>query len=131
MLWHYQHFPIAGHINPKHTLELMTRKYYQQHIAHKVKSYSLACFTGQCIRLVQHWQHGSIEPPPQPHSPWSDNLINTIVSLRVSCKKCHAKLHSAILVVVDYYTKQVHYFLCYDLPNSVGLAKILTRKLFL
>jgi transposase InsO family protein len=57
--------------------------------------------------------------------------MDFIVGLPESCWKHHAKPYKAILVVVNWYTKQARYFLCHDLLNAFGWAEILARKLVL
>jgi hypothetical protein len=123
--------PVAGHFGLKRTLELLAKKYYWPGMACKVKAYTRACSTCQRIRPVRHRPHGSMELLPQPRGPWTDISVDFIVGLPVCRRKCHAKPHNAILVVVDRYTKQVRYFPCHDTLDAVGLAKILTRKLVL
>jgi hypothetical protein len=68
---------------------------------------------------------------PQPRGLWTDISVGFIVGLPVSCRKRYAKPYNAILVVVDWYTKQARYFPCHDTLDAVGLAEILTRKLVL
>ncbi len=57
--------------------------------------------------------------------------MDFIVGLPVSCLKHYMKPHNAILVIVNWYTKQAHYFPCHNTLDAVELAKILTRKLVL
>ncbi len=93
--------PIIGHFGSKRTLELVARKYYRPGMARKVKAYTRACLTCQCVRPVQHRQHRSMEPLPQQSGPWTDNSVDFIMGLPVSCRKRHVKPYNAILVVVD------------------------------
>ncbi len=131
MLWHNRNDPIAGHFGLKRTLELVARKYYWPGIARKVKAYTWACLTCQRICPVRHRLHESMELLPQLRGPWTDTSMDFILSLQVSHWKHHAKPHNTILVVVNWYTKQVRYFPCHDTPDVVGLAEILTMKLVL
>jgi hypothetical protein len=54
-----------------------------------------------------------------------------IVRFLVSSQKLHMTPCNAILVIVDWYTKQVHYFLCHDTLNMFEPASFLTKKLML
>jgi hypothetical protein len=52
-----------------------------------------------------------------------DKYINGfIISLLVSYRRHNTKPHNAILVVVNLYTKQVHYFPFHDTLDVVELA---------
>jgi hypothetical protein len=123
--------PIVGHFGMKRTLELVARKYYWPGIAREVKAYTQTCSTCQRVCPVQHRLQGNMEPLPQPRVPWVDILVDFIVGLPVSRRKCYAKPHNAILVVVDRYTKPARFFPFHDTLDAVGLAEILTRKLVL
>ncbi len=57
--------------------------------------------------------------------------MDFIVGLPESRRKRHAKPYNAILVIVDRYTKQAHYFPCHHSLDAIGLAGILYRKLVL
>jgi hypothetical protein len=72
-----------------------------------------------------------MESLPQLRGSWTDISVDFIVGLPVSHQKRHAKPRNAILVVVDWYTKQARYFLCHDTLDIVGLAEIITKKLML
>jgi hypothetical protein len=72
-----------------------------------------------------------MEPLPQPCGPLTDDLMDFIVGLLDSSRKCHAKQLNAILVVVNQYTQQAHYFLSHNLFNVIGPAEILAQKLSL
>jgi hypothetical protein len=54
-----------------------------------------------------------------------------VVGLPVSHCKLHTKFYNAILIAINWYTKQVHYFLCHHTLKAFGLAAILNRKLVL
>jgi hypothetical protein len=123
--------PITGHFSSKRTLELVARKYYWPGMEREVKAYTRACSTCQRVHQVWHWPHGSMELLPQPRGPWTYISVDFNVGLPVSRRKRPAKPHNAILVDVDWYTKQARYFPCHDTLDAVGLAEILTRKLVL
>jgi hypothetical protein len=123
--------PIAGHFGAKRILELVARKYYWPGMSREVKAYTQACSTCQRVRPVRHRLHRSMEPLPQPRGPWTDISMDFIVGLPESRRKRHAKPYNAILVVVDWYTKQARYFPCHDSLDAIGLAEILARKLVL
>jgi hypothetical protein len=57
--------------------------------------------------------------------------MDFIMGLPESRRKRHAKPYNAILVVVDWYTKQALYFPCHDSLDAIRLAEILARKLVL
>ncbi len=73
--------PIAGQFGAKCTLELVSRKYYWPGMLRKVKAYTRACSTCQCVRPLCHRPHGSMEPLPQPRGPWTDISMDFIVGL--------------------------------------------------
>jgi hypothetical protein len=131
MLRRHHDDPIAGHFGAKHTLELLSSKYYWIGMSLEVKAYTQACSTFQHVRPVWHRPHESMEPLPQPRGPWTDISMDFVVGLAESRRKRHAKPYNAILVVVDRYTKQARYFLCHDSLDAIGLAEILARKLVL
>jgi hypothetical protein len=55
-----------------------------------------------------------MEPLSQQRSPWTNISVDFIIGLPVSCQKCHAMPYYAILIIIHWYTKQVHYFSCYE-----------------
>ncbi len=86
-------------------------------MSHDVKAYGKVCSACQQVRPVRHRPHGSLEPLPQPRSPWTDILMDFIVGLLESSRmarekgqesengKGRGRSYNAILVVVDRYTK--------------------------
>ncbi len=54
--------------------------------------------------------------------------MDFIVGLPESCWERRAKPYNVILVVVDWYTKQVRYISCHDSLDAISLADMLTRK---
>ncbi len=72
-----------------------------------------------------------MEPLPQLRGPRMDISVDLFISPQVSYQKRHAKPYSSIYVIVNWYTKQVHYFPYHDMQDAVGLTEILTMKLVL
>jgi hypothetical protein len=122
VLWRYNDNPIAGHFGIKRTLELVSRKYNWLGMAHKMKAYTRACSTCQRVCPVRHWLQGSMEPLPQPRSPWRHISMNFVIDLQESRQKRHAKPYNAIPVVVYWYTKQACNFPCPNLLDAIGPA---------
>ncbi len=99
--------PIARHFGTNCTLGLVLRKYNWPGISHLV------------------------ELLPQPCGPWTNILMDFIVGLLGSHQKRNAKPYNTILLVVNQFTKQAHYFPCHDLLDAIGLGEIHARKLVL
>jgi hypothetical protein len=68
---------------------------------------------------------------PQPQGPSADISVNFIVGLLESYWKCNTNPCNPILIVVNQYTKQAHYFPCNDSLDVISLAEILTKKFIL
>jgi hypothetical protein len=76
-------------LGAKHTLELVAKKYYWPGMALNVKTNTQACLTCRLIFLVQCRPHGIMEPLPQLHGLYMDNLVDLTVVSPVSCWKHH------------------------------------------
>ncbi len=101
---------IAGHFGTKYTSELVAMKYYWPGMTCKIKAYTWANLTCKCMCSVQHRPYGSMEPLPEPCSPWTCIIFDFIIGLPVSHQEHHAKHHNVIIIVINWYTKQARSF---------------------
>jgi hypothetical protein len=68
---------------------------------------------------------------PQLHSQWTDVSVDFIVDLPASRGKCHTRHYTTIIVIINWYTKQLCYFPGQHMLVAAGLAEILIKTLVL
>ena len=94
----------AGHRGVAKTIELITRHYYWKGIHQNVKEYIKSCIKCQQNRNNNQAPLGLLHPIETPTERWHTITMDLITSLPVTKAG-----HDAIFVVVDKFTKMVHY----------------------
>ena len=109
-MWLHHNSPMAGHLGPKRTLELLTRypncKKSPQ-LAQKIENYVKVCITCAQGKPMQQKPYRMLQPLPIPSRPWQDIAIDFVVKLLASrdSSKPNNPQYNLIWVVVDCFTK--------------------------
>jgi hypothetical protein len=110
--------PSAGHPGQFRTFELLSHKYYWPGMKKLVVKYIQAC--DSCIRLKHSNQApaGLMIPIDIPSRPWEEITYDLIVGLPISDG------YDAILMVVDHFSKMVHYIPTTSKATAVDIANL-------
>ena len=100
--------PLAGHLSHKRTLELIRHQYYWPSMAKDTHSYVTSCNMCQCIKVMSHKPHGELQSLPLPEGVFVEITIDFITNLPLYTQ--HGHTYNSILIVVNWYTKLVHYY---------------------
>ena len=100
--------PLAGHFSHKRTLELIWCQYYWPGIAKDTHSYVTSCDMCQCIKVMWHKPHGELQSLPLPEGVFVEITMDFITDLPLYTQ--HGHTYNSILIVVNRYTKLVHYY---------------------
>jgi len=119
--------PLSGHFGFERTLEQIQRLYYWTGIRQYVKDYVDSCQA--CARATpkRHAPHGLLRPLEAPNGPWEDLTLDFVTDLPPS--GFGGQFYDSILVVVDKFTKMVHYIPCRKTITAAGLAEIFLRDI--
>ena len=94
---------LAGHLGQRKTLELVTRSFWWPALENSVKQYCETCNICVAAKSSRHKPHGLLMPLQAPEGPWTSISMDFIVELPESAGM------TAIFVVVDRFTKMVHF----------------------
>lgn len=112
--------PSAGHQGIKRTLEVLQRDYFWPKMRRDVQDYVQTCETCQKIKPDNRPVQGLLQPLPIPNRPWVDISMDLITRLpRTRSGK------TAILVVIDRYSKMAHFIPTTNQINAERLASLL------
>ncbi|KAE8238369.1 hypothetical protein A4X06_0g8816, partial [Tilletia controversa] len=114
--------PLGGHLGTDKTLATINRNYYWPGMDDMVRKYIKTCDLCQRIKPSTHKPYGALDPLSAPSNPWSSVSMDFITDLPKSRSG-----FTAIFVVVDRFSKMVHFYPC----NMDGLDALATAKLFL
>lgn len=112
--------PSAGHFGVQKTVDLIKRSYWWPKLTPYVTEYIKSCETCARSKAPNHSQYGFLHSLPIPEGPWVSISMDFIVDLPPSDH------HTAILVVVDRFTKMAHFIPC---AKAVSASK--TVSLFM
>ena len=116
--------PTAGHFGVQKTFELVTRTFYWPGLRKFVKRFVSTCDTCQRNKGVRHKPFGLLQPLPIPETPWSSLSMDFIVQLPES------NGFTAILVIVDRFTKMAHFAPTTDNVDARGTVKLFMDNSF-
>jgi hypothetical protein len=116
--------PISGHYGINKTLELIRRAYTWPGIRGYVQHYCKSCVTCARSKSQRHKPYGLLKQLPIPERPWHSISMDFIEHLPQSDG------HTAILVVVDRFTKQAVFIPTYDTITAVQLADLFVLHVF-
>jgi hypothetical protein len=115
--------PLAGHFGIRKTFELVSRTYHWTGLRQYVQRFVTSCYTCQRNKTKQHKPYGLLQPLPIPETPWSSISMDFIVQLPPS------KGFTAILVVVDRFTKMAHFIPTVDEVDAATSAELFVNRI--
>ena len=89
-----------------------------------VKDYIQSCVTCQQVKARRGRPFGLLQPMPIPAQPWDVVSMDFIVDLPES------RGYNAIMVVIDYVSKQAHFVPTKPLLTALQLAKLFFKHIF-
>jgi len=113
----------AGHFGIFKTCELVSRSYYWPKLRQFVKKYVTSCDICQRNKSSRHKPYGLLQPLPVPVLPWSSISMDFIVQLPES------KGYTAVLVVVDRFTKMAHFIPTTDDVDAEGTVSLFLSRI--
>ncbi|CCO31558.1 Transposon Ty3-I Gag-Pol polyprotein AltName: Full=Gag3-Pol3 [Rhizoctonia solani AG-1 IB] len=116
LLSHFHDSLGSGHQGRARTLELISRHYYWPAMKFQVNCYGESCEI--CQRNKGHVQHFALKLLSVPAGPWEDVSYDFIVKL----PKCRG--NDSILVVVDCFSKMVHFIPCKEIVTAEDIARL-------
>ncbi|CCO34985.1 Retrotransposable element Tf2 155 kDa protein type 1 [Rhizoctonia solani AG-1 IB] len=116
LLSHFHDSPGSGHQGRARTLELISRHYYWPAMKFQVNRYVESCEI--CQRNKGHVQHFALKSLSVPAGPWEDVSYDFTVKL----PKCRS--NNSILVVVDCFSKKVHFIPCKETATAEDVAQL-------
>ena len=120
LLYDYHDVPSAGHLGPKKTYLRLKDKYYWKGMSTTVQLYVTSCNECQRTKSKTTKPQGLLQPLKPPEQKWSSITMDFITPLPKTKSG-----HSAILVVVDRLSKQLHF-----IPTTQDVNAQETAKLF-
>lgn len=114
----------VGHPGQAKTMELLTRDFWWPHMRKWVNRYVNGCETCKRTKPVTTARHGLLAPIPVPGRPWSEITYDLITELPPS------KGFTAILVVVDRFTKMAHFVPTFNELSAEGTADLFLKEVW-
>ena len=122
----YKHdHPLSGHFSQSRTLELVCHNYTWPGIRKYVKDYVKSCTTCARAKTPRHRPYGLLKQLPIPKRPWDSISMDFIEQLPSSSG------FTAILIVIDWLSKQAIFVPTYDTITSPQLAQLFLLHIFL
>ena len=113
---------LAGHPGVRRTLELLRRRFWWPKHRQDVTEYVAACTVCMVAKPDNRRPAGLLQPLPVPHRPWTHISLDFITGLPPS------QGNTAILVVVDRFSKAARFIALTKLPTAKQTAEILVRE---
>jgi len=121
----YRHdHPLAGHFGQNRTLELIWHEYTWPGLQTFIKDYVRSCTSCAQAKTPRHRPYGLLKQLPIPEKPWNSISMDFIEQLPSSTG------FTAILVVVDWLSKQAIFIPTHDTITSPELAKLFLLHMF-
>lgn len=116
--------PTAGHPGRWKTYELVSRNYWWPSMTTFVKNYVSGCDTCQRMKNCPQQPYGPLLPNPVPGGPWEIITVDLITQLPES------RGYTAIMVVVDRFSKRAHFFPITNEFSAKDLATLLYERVW-
>ena len=116
--------PLASHFGIEKTCKLLFWKYYRPTLCHNVKAYVKGYDVCLASKAVRHKPCADLQLLLIPMTQWKDFLMNFVTSLPISINWKEDN-YDFILVIVNWFTKMVHYKPVKIIINAPGLAKVI------
>ena len=99
--------PMAGHYGATRTVEKICRRFSWPGMRKDVEEYIRECVICQRAKIRRQKKIGLLQPLPEPDGPWQWITMDFITDLPPS--RLDGNVYDAILVIVDRFSKMVHY----------------------
>jgi Integrase zinc binding domain len=119
----YDH-PVSRHFGVNKTLSVIGQEYTWPNIQEFVADYVKSCTTCARSKAKRHKPYGLLHQLPVPLCPWESISMNFIEQLPDS------EGFTAILVVVDHFTKQALFILTHNTITSAQLSELFIIHVF-
>jgi hypothetical protein len=119
--------PLAGHFGFSKTFDLLKREFWWPQMRKDAKNYCSSCITCARGKSTRHARYGELQPLPIPENVWEDVAMDFITELPSSALNGHR--YDSILVVVDRFSKMVHFIPCLGTINAPSLAQTFMREI--
>jgi RNase H-like domain found in reverse transcriptase/Integrase zinc binding domain len=124
ILQSFHDHPVSGHFGVNKTLSVIRREYTWPNIQEFVADYVKSCTTCARSKAKQHKPYGLLHQLPIPLRPWESISMDFIEQLPDS------EGFTAILVVVDRFSKQALFIPTHDTITSAQLAELFIIHVF-
>ena len=116
--------PTSGHLGTAKTLEQVKRYFYWTGMDAEIKEYVTTCLHCQSNKPSSTLPMGLLQPLPIPTKPWEQVSMDLITQLPRTKSG-----NDAIVVIVDKFTKMVHYAATTTTVNADRLAHIFWKEI--
>jgi hypothetical protein len=120
---------LAKHFDADKINELLDRKYYWKSMIKNVKEYINTCDICQRVKMKCHLLYDELKSLLRFTDFWKEITMNFITDLSLS--KWKEVVYDSILVIVDHYTKMMHYLSMKKTLTVVELAELFFEKIAL
>ncbi len=114
----------AGHPGIKKTKELVLREFWWLKMKKDIKAYICACETCQQTKSSNQAKATSLHPNEIPSWPWTHISVDMITGLPQS------NGYDAIIMIVDWFSKEIIPVMCLMELSSEGWGKILCNEVY-
>ncbi len=120
---------LARHFDADKISELLDCKYYWKSMIKNVKEYINTCDIYQRVKMKRHLSYDELRSLSWFTDSWKEITINFITDL--SSSKWKKVVYDLIFVIVNHYTKMMHYLSMKKTLTVVELAKLFFKKIAL
>ena len=114
----------AGHPGRTKTLAALNRSFWWPGLYSDVVKYIKSCDRCQRVKPARHRPFGLLEPLPSPSGPWESITLDFITHLPPSNN------FTAVLTIVDRFTKMAHFVPTYDEVTAEDTAQLFLDNIF-
>ncbi len=120
---------LARHFDADKISELLDYKYYWKSMIKNVKEYIDTCDICQRVKMKHHLSYDELRSLLQSTDSWKEITMNFITDL--SSSKWKKVIYDLILVIVDHYTKIMHYLSIKKTLTVIELTELFFEKIAL
>ncbi|KAL0172961.1 hypothetical protein M9458_033272 [Cirrhinus mrigala] len=114
----------TGHPGSNQTLSLVSNKYWWPNMAQDVRRFVRGCADCAMAKTPRHLPTGKLLPLPVPRRPWSHLGVDFATDLP------NSRGVTCILIIVDRFSKSVHFIPLKGLPTAMETAELLFNHVF-
>ena len=122
LLKHHHDDLLAKHFNADKISKLLDCKYYWKSMIKNVKKYINTCDICQRVKMKHHLSYDELRSLSRLTNSWKEITMNFIANL--SSSKWKEVVYDLILMIIDHYTKMIHYLFTKKTSTIIKLAKL-------